>query len=264
MVYFGLTAANPHPQLATVTSKRDLVGYGRVNEKLDWQLHDTTDFIRMMSPDAGGTDQLSQNRGYVAIPEVGDQVMVGFVHNHPDGPFVMGGMFHGQVGLGGGADNRVKSIQTRSGHRIVFTEDESIIITDKSGNEIHLDTTGSNINITAPETMTFTSKNMNFIVAENINTTAGMNISTTAEINISESAGANHAITAGGTMVQNAILDYSLMAANITEIAQGERKSRAKKVHDQSQEKSIISENKNEIHTKGTFDNNSGENSKHH
>ena len=51
---------------------------------------------------------------------------------------------------GGGADNRVKSIQTRSGHRIVFTEDESIIITDKSGYEIHLDTTGSNINIMAP------------------------------------------------------------------------------------------------------------------
>ncbi|WP_246005114.1 hypothetical protein [Kaistella antarctica] len=25
--------------------------------------------------------------------------MVGFVHNHPDRPFVMGGMFHGQVGL---------------------------------------------------------------------------------------------------------------------------------------------------------------------
>ena len=66
----------------------------------------------------------SQNRGYVAIPEVGDQVMVSFVHNHPDRPFVMGGMFHGQVGLGGGSDNRVKSIQTRSGHRIIFTEDE--------------------------------------------------------------------------------------------------------------------------------------------
>ena len=114
-----------------------------------------------MFPDAGGTDQVIQNRGYVAIPEVGDQVMVGFVHNHPDRPFVMGGMFHGQVGLGGGSDNRVKSIQTRSGHRIIFTEDESIVITGKSGNEIHLDTTGSNISITAPETMTLNCKNMN-------------------------------------------------------------------------------------------------------
>jgi len=54
----------------------------------------------------------------------------------------MSGMFHEQVGLGGGSDNRVKSIQTRSGHRIIFTEDESIVITDKSSNEIHLDTTG--------------------------------------------------------------------------------------------------------------------------
>ena len=53
------------------------------------------------------------------ISWVGDQVMVGFVHNHPDRPFVMGGMFHGQVGLSGGADNRVKSIQTRSGHKVI-------------------------------------------------------------------------------------------------------------------------------------------------
>lgn len=66
--------------------------------------------------------------------------MVNFVHNHPDRPFVMGG-----TALGGFADNCVKSIMTRSGHKVVFTEDESIIITDKSGNEIHLDTTGSNI-----------------------------------------------------------------------------------------------------------------------
>lgn len=190
--------------------------------------------------------------------------MVGFVHNHPDRPFVMGGMFHDQVGLGGGADNRVKSIQTRSGHRIVFTEDESIIITDKSGNEIHLDTTGSNINITAPETMTFTSKNMNFIVGENINTTAGMNISTTAGMNISEGAGANHVITAGAMMVQNAVADYSLMAANITEIAKGEKKSRAKEMQENAATKEVSISGDNNWHTKGEFNNNSGEKSKSH
>jgi hypothetical protein len=136
------------PQIATVISNTDPEGQGRVQVRFDWQTNDTTHFIRMMSPDAGGTELVTQNRGYVAIPEVGDQVMVNFVHSHPDRPFVMGGMFHGAVGLGGGPDNRVKSIQTRSGHKIIFTEDESIIITDKSGNEIHLDTTGSNITIT--------------------------------------------------------------------------------------------------------------------
>jgi uncharacterized protein involved in type VI secretion and phage assembly len=152
-------------------------------------MNDTTHFVRVMSPDAGGTTRLPKTED-VAIPEVGDQVMVNFVHSHPDRPFVMGGMFHGGIGLGGGTDNRVKSIQTRSGHRIVFTEDESIIITDKSGNEIHLDTTGSNINITAPETMTLNCKNMNINVGENMTTTVGMNKSNSIGMNHTESVGA--------------------------------------------------------------------------
>ncbi len=106
-------------------------------------------------------------------------------HHQPS--FVIGGIFHGQVGLGGGSDNRVKSIQTRSGHRIIFTEDESIVITDKSGNEIHLDTTGSNISVTAPETMMLNCKNMNINVGENMSTSVGMNQSKTVGMNIFKS-----------------------------------------------------------------------------
>ena len=258
------------PQIATVTSNADPEGQGRVQVQFDWQLNDTTNYIRMMSPDAGGTDQVTQNRGYVAIPEVGDQVMVGFVHNHPDRPFVMGGMFHGQVGLGGGSDNRVKSIMTRSGHKVIFTEDESIIITDKSGNEIHLDTTGSNINITAPETINIKCNNLNIDVAQNMNTTVGenqnnsvgMNISESAGMNKSESAGANHSITAGGMMVQNAIMDYTLMAANIMEVAQGERKSRAKEMKENAKNKEVSIQENNDWHTQKEFNNNTGEKSK--
>jgi len=184
------TVPKAETQTATVISNTDPEGQGRIQVRFDWQTNDTTHFIRMMSPDAGGTDQVNQNRGYVAIPEVGDQVMVNFVHSHPDRPFVMGGMFHGGIGLGGGIDNRVKSIQTRSGHRVIFTEDESIIITDKSGNEIHLDTTGSNITITAPETMTLNCRNMNINVAENMTTNVGMNKSDTIVMNNIQSVGA--------------------------------------------------------------------------
>ncbi len=114
---------------------------------VDWQLHDTTSFIRMMSPDAGGIDQVTQNRGYVAIPEVGDQVMVGFVHNHPDRPLVMGCMFHGQVGLGGGPITELNP--PRQEAATVLSSPKLKVITNKSGNEIHLGTTGSNISITA-------------------------------------------------------------------------------------------------------------------
>lgn len=172
------------PQVATVISNSDPLNQGRIQVRFDWQLNDTTHFIRMMSPDAGGTDAISQNRGFVAIPEIGDQVMVGFEYHNPDFPFAMGGMFHGNVGLGGGMDNRVKSLQTRSGHRLVFTENESILLTDKSGNELRFDTEGSNINITAPETITIKSKNLKFDIEENIETKAGKNMDTNVGQNI--------------------------------------------------------------------------------
>lgn len=77
----------------------------------------------MMSPDAGGTDQVSQNRGYVAIPEVGDQVMVGFVHNHPDRSFVMGGMFHGGTYLRVFKQNFLRSMQIKSDIAFLMKEE---------------------------------------------------------------------------------------------------------------------------------------------
>lgn len=172
------------PQVATVISNIDPLNQGRIQVQFDWQLNDTTHFIRMMSPDAGGTGAITQNRGFVAVPEIGDQVMVNFEYHNPDFPFAMGGMFHGGVGLGGGMDNRVKSLQTRSGHRLVFTEDESILLTDKSGNELRFDTEGSNINITAPETITIKSKNLKFDIEENIETKAGKNMDTNVGQNI--------------------------------------------------------------------------------
>ena len=220
-----------------------------------------------MSPDAGGTDQVTQNRGYVAIPEVGDQVMVGFVHNHPDRPFVMGGMFHGQVGLGGGSDNRVKSIQTRSGHRIIFTEDESIVITDKSGNEIHLDTTGSNISITAPETMTLNCKNMNINVGENMTTSVGMNQSNAVGMNISESAGMNKTTSIGMLNMLSVGTDFiTNVVGKMTEFIQGNKESHTEKDRTRvaNGKISVQSNDVYEQHSKKNVKNNSGEKSKNH
>ena len=256
------------PQLATVISNTDPQGQGRVTVKFDWQLHDTTDFIRMMSPDAGGTDQISQNRGYVAIPEVGDQVMVGFVHNHPDRPFVMGGMFHGGVGLGGGTDNRVKSIMTRSGHKVVFTEDESIIITDKSGNEIHLDTTGSNINITTPETMTLNCKNMNINVTENMTTSVGMNQSDTIGMNRTQSIGLNATQSVGAMKMTSVVGDASIfITGKLTEMIEGDVHSetaKGKTVVNSESGMETVSNGAITKHAQNDIDNKSGEKVKSH
>lgn len=259
------TVPTAQPQIATVISNTDPQGQGRVTVKFDWQLHDTTNFIRMMSPDAGGTDQITQNRGYVAIPEVGDQVMVGFVHNHPDRPFVMGGMFHGGVGLGGGVDNRVKSIMTRSGHKVVFTEDESIIITDKSGNEIHLDTTGSNINITAPETMTLNCKNMNINVTENMTTSVGQNASETIGMNNTQSIGMNSTQSIGAMKLTSVAGDASMfITGKLTEMIDGDVHSETKMERTEVSEKSMNIQSNESIHkhAQKEVQNNSGEKSK--
>ncbi|WP_333853325.1 type VI secretion system Vgr family protein [Epilithonimonas sp.] len=259
------TVPAAQPQIATVISNTDPQGQGRITVKFDWQLHDTTNFIRMMSPDAGGTDQITQNRGYVAIPEVGDQVMVGFVHNHPDRPFVMGGMFHGGTALGGFADNRVKSIMTRSGHKVVFTEDESIIITDKSGNEIHLDTTGSNINITAPETMTLNCKNMNINVTENMTTSVGQNASETIGMNNTQSIGMNSTQSIGAMKLTSVAGDASMfITGKLTEMIDGDVHSETKMERTEVSEKSMNIQSNESIHkhAQKEVQNNSGEKSK--
>ncbi|WP_343611374.1 type VI secretion system Vgr family protein [Chryseobacterium oranimense] len=162
------------PQVATVISNVDPLNQGRIQVRFDWQLNDTTHFIRMMSPDAGGTDAVTQNRGFVAVPEIGDQVMVGFEYHNPDFPFAMGGMFHGQVSLGGGVDNHLKSIQTRSGIKVLMNDAEkSVTIKDPSGNTYFMDGQG-NIHVTAPKNMTFTAgEDMHISVGRNMTTKIG-------------------------------------------------------------------------------------------
>ncbi|HZH73430.1 MAG TPA: phage baseplate assembly protein V [Mariniphaga sp.] len=168
------------PQMALV--KRNNDEQGRVQVIFDWQLKGyTTDWIRVLTPDAGSSDKVSKNRGFVFIPEVDDQVMIGFVHSHPDRPYVMGGLFHGEIGAGGYANNHLKTIKTRSGCTIQIDDDEnegSITITDPSGNTWYMDGAG-NIEVTAPENININAgKDINMVAGENMNVSVGKNMNT--------------------------------------------------------------------------------------
>ena len=128
-------------QMATVVSNDDPKKKGRVQVKMNWQSGDMkTSWIRVMTPDAGSSDSVSSNRGMVFIPEKGDQVLVGFRHNNPNRPFVLGSLFNGKSGGGGGSDNKTKSITTRSGNTVSLNDaDKSITISDPSKNQVLLD-----------------------------------------------------------------------------------------------------------------------------
>jgi uncharacterized protein involved in type VI secretion and phage assembly len=226
------------PQTAVVISNTDPEGQGRIQVRFDWQTSDTTHFIRMMSPDAGGTDQITQNRGYVAIPEIGDQVMVNFVHSHPDRPFVMGGMFYGGIALGGGINNHLKSIQTRSGIRILMNDEEgSVKIMDPSGNIYFMDGAG-NISMKAP-------KNFTLNAGDNINITAGKEISISAGEGINSSANDSIISTAGKDIVQTASGDIRESSDTRTEMVEKEFKRQSETSNEIAGEISMFSELEN-------------------
>jgi len=138
-------APRAEAQFAKVTSNADPLNQGRVKVQFDWQNGpDTTEFIRVMSPDAGSSDKVNKNRGFMSIPEVGDQVIINFVHQHPDRPFVMGGMFHGGIGAGGGAGNNVMSFSGRSGAELKYDNGAgSMNLKDQGGANMFFDGAGN-------------------------------------------------------------------------------------------------------------------------
>ena len=151
-----ITMPTAYPQIATVLSNDDPKKIGRIQVQFQWQqlMGLNTNWIRVMTPDAGTSDKVGSNRGFVSIPETGDQVMIGFRYGDPARPFVMGSLFHGLSGVGGDTGNKMKSFTTRSGSTMTMNEDEgSVVMRDAQGNNMHYDGAG-NISVTSAETIT--------------------------------------------------------------------------------------------------------------
>ncbi|AMQ01587.1 type IV secretion protein Rhs [Pedobacter cryoconitis] len=254
-----IQAPQAESQIAIVTDNNDPSQTGRIKVQMLWQKdNSTTDWIRVLTPDGGSSEPFAKNRGYVFIPEVGDQVVVGFRYNDPDRPFVMGSIFHGNTGAGGKDANHLKSITTRSGHLVEFNDGPSghgITITDINKNMIHIDTSGNNITITANENMTLNSKNMQINVGENLDINVGKNIGTLAGNDMTTQVGVNNTISTGA--------DYSLTAANISEVAVDAFKSEATNITKTAAGALSMSSLEGSItkHAAKTIHNNSGEKS---
>ena len=180
-----------HEQMGRVVENADPLGLGRVRVQMMWQEagSEKTPWIRLLQPHSGS------GKGFYFIPEIGEEVLVGFQGGNAEKPYVIGTQYNGKEKSGyADKENSIKAVHTRSGHKLVFTEDESILITDKSGNEILLDTKGSNITITAPETMTLNAKNLNINVSQNMTTNVGNNMITNVTNDTTISIGGNHQI----------------------------------------------------------------------
>lgn len=141
---------------ALVTDINDPEHLGRVKLKFPW-LSDayTSDWARTVQLAAG------KERGMVLLPEVNDEVLVGFEQGHISRPFVLGGLYNGvdKPRLGDGLiDEAAGGIKRRGfiskqGHKLVFLDDNAksgvLLATGNDGLRIALNDTGTTIRVTS-------------------------------------------------------------------------------------------------------------------
>jgi uncharacterized protein involved in type VI secretion and phage assembly len=114
---------------AVVSDTRDPMNLGRVKLTLPWLSKDfTTTWARMVSAGGGAT------RGLWTIPEVGDEVLVGFADGDLDHPYVLGGLHNGKdeppkleaPTVDGTSGNiGVRALVSREHHRLELVDDPS-------------------------------------------------------------------------------------------------------------------------------------------
>ena len=208
---YGDSYPKAAPQRAVVKENIDPDKLGRVRVQFLWQKEQNeelmTPWIRIAQPYGG------EDKGFFFIPEIDEEVMVGFENENAEKPYVLGTLWHGEQRPREGwytesDNNDVKVIRTRR-HTIGFCDKEGngfIGITDRDGNfylrfdiekQLILLESKGNIVLNAENDIILDAKN-------NIKIKAGREMDINAGGNINETAGANVNIGAADSISINA------------------------------------------------------------
>ncbi len=144
-------------QTALVTDTDDPDQLGRVKVKLHWNVKggsaaEPDIWLRVLTHHAG------EKKGWFCLPEVDDEVLIGYEQGRPSQPLVLGSLYNGKdvppldhPVSWSGADNNLKLFRTKSGNEIYFDDtsgSESIVIVQKDNkNAITLTLDGPKISI---------------------------------------------------------------------------------------------------------------------
>ena len=243
-------------QPAKVTDNNDPDGLGRVKVEFYWAGGNTkSDWMRLIQPHSGA------GKGFYFVPEIDEEVLIGFEGGNAERPYVMGTNYNGSESSGyNTSGNDQKVIHTRSGTKMIFNDAEgSVFIEDPSGNTWRMDGQG-NIEVNAPKDITMNA-------GGSISMTAGQNINSSATLNISESAGVDKSTTVGAILNTSVGGDNMLnVLGNFMEHIEGNLESHTKKERQESSVKGIQINSDDTInkHAKKELQNNSGEKSKSH
>jgi phage protein D len=231
-----------------VTKNKDPKGWGRVKVKYPTLTEqDESHWARVIGLGA------SNDRGFYCLPEIDDEVLIGFEHGDIHRPYVIGGVWNGKDKTVETVDDtikngkvRLRTIKTRTGHTIQFVEEDDmrskagIYITTKAGHhinlndsekfieiqtagrhQIRLDDPASTISIKTKmgQSLTFRDPGMKVTLQTtgfvNVKAASGVNVATSGFVNVKAGGFVN--VKAIGTLSANTIGPISLTsAANIT------------------------------------------------
>ena len=189
-------------QIGVVTQlQEDPDGENRIKVKLP-VVNDQEDgsWMRLASLDAG--DQ----RGFVFLPEINDEVLVGFINDDPNDPVVLG-MLHSSAKpspLEARDDNHEKGLVTREQMKIIFNDDlKSITIETPNGNKVVISDDEGAINIE--------DENSNKVVLNSdgvsIESPGDINLKATGDLNL-EGLNVNIKASAGLTAEGSSTADF--------------------------------------------------------
>ncbi len=140
-------------QIGLVNDNQDPDNQGRVRVQLPYFGPDfVTGWARVVAPGNG------QNRGFVWIPEIDDEVLVAFDHGDMLEPYVLGGLWNRidpppPIELDGDHHLKARQLVSRTGQKVVFSDDsgkEGILISSADGTIlVQVDSANKKVVITA-------------------------------------------------------------------------------------------------------------------
>ena len=196
--YPSYSDANLHAvapsQRAKVVDNKDEQKLGRIRVQFPWQeVQDKemkSPWLRIAVPYSG------KDKGHLFVPEIGEEVMVGFEMDNAERPYIIGALYNGgeckpdekwaASESDGGTTNNIKAIRTRNGHTILFNDKGEaglIEIYDNKNNTYHI-------------TLSADDKKITIYSAGDIEINADGSISMTAKDNVNIKANSNISVKA--------------------------------------------------------------------
>ena len=244
-------------QPARVMDNNDPMGMGRVRVQFPWQEDkgQKTPWIRLIQPHSGA------GKGFHFIPEIGEEVLVGFESGNAEKPFVMGTHYNGSETSGyHTSNNDLKAFKTRSGIENISNDAEgSWKQSTPDGNFLQFDGQG-NATLNVP-------KDLLIQVGGNLTINVGENQTVTVAMNAMESVGMNKTVGVGMMKMLSVGANFMTnVTGKLTHYVKGDLETFGEKEHKLTALKGVQvnSEKKIEHHSKKEVQNNSGEKSKNY